>query len=108
METNMWLKKHWKLVVTVSIKVIAVEVKIAPFQGEIDTCKIYTWLSSNVHSFTFFAPTGVLDMLEKIIHRFLWVGSEEKSKIQWISWAKVIAGKELEVWGLALSMLLTF
>lgn len=41
----------------------------------------------------FKAPKGVLDSLEKLRRRFLWGGSENKKKIHWVSWKKVLASK---------------
>lgn len=40
------------------------------------------------------APLGVMENLEKIRHRFLWGGSDTKSKIYWVSWDKVTTPKE--------------
>ncbi|KAL4584021.1 hypothetical protein LXL04_008611 [Taraxacum kok-saghyz] len=41
-----------------------------------------------------YIPQGVLDTLEKIRRRFLWGGTDEKKKIHWVSWDKVIAPKD--------------
>lgn len=43
----------------------------------------------------FRAPIGVIETLEKIRKKFLWGGHEEKNKIKWVSWEKIIAPKEL-------------
>lgn len=42
----------------------------------------------------FIAPAGILKALEKIRRRFLWGGSEDSRKINWVSWGKVTAPKE--------------
>jgi len=39
----------------------------------------------------FKVPQGVLDELEKTRRRFLWGGSDLKSKIHWVDWGKVCA-----------------
>ena len=39
----------------------------------------------------FKAPVAIIDNLEKLRRRFLWGGSEEKNKINWVAW-KVILG----------------
>lgn len=46
----------------------------------------------------FRAPISVIVEMERIRRKFLWGGNEEKQKIHWVSWEKVIASKEL--WGL--------
>lgn len=43
----------------------------------------------------FTTPTGVVDKTEKIRRKFLWGGNDEKKKIHWVSWDKVIASKEV-------------
>nr|KAJ0187637.1 hypothetical protein LSAT_V11C900478780 [Lactuca sativa] len=43
----------------------------------------------------FRAPIDVTEELEKIRRKFLWGGNEEKNKIHWVSWEKVIASKDL-------------
>ncbi|KAI3749677.1 hypothetical protein L2E82_20293 [Cichorium intybus] len=42
----------------------------------------------------FKAPSGVLVLLEKIRRRFLWGGTDDKRKIHWVSWEKVLAPKD--------------
>ncbi|CAK8577625.1 unnamed protein product [Lathyrus sativus] len=45
--------------------------------------------------FSFYkAPASVLKSIDKIRSRFLWGGSEEKSKIHWIKRDKVCMSKE--------------
>ena len=41
----------------------------------------------------FLAPLAVIEKLESIRRRFLWGGDEDKRKIHWVSWEKVIASK---------------
>lgn len=42
----------------------------------------------------FVAPKGVIEKLEKTRRKFLWGGNEDKSKIHWISWDKIIKSKK--------------
>ena len=41
----------------------------------------------------FVAPIGVINTLEGIRRRFLWGSTDDKKKINWVSWAKVVAKK---------------
>nr|KAJ0215135.1 hypothetical protein LSAT_V11C300151740 [Lactuca sativa] len=34
-------------------------------------------------------PQGIIDILEKIRHIFLWGGNQEKNKIHWVDWSKL-------------------
>nr|KAJ0217922.1 hypothetical protein LSAT_V11C300121640 [Lactuca sativa] len=42
----------------------------------------------------FKAPCNVISNLEKIRRRFFWGGNDEKKKIHWVAWSKVLAHKE--------------
>lgn len=41
----------------------------------------------------FKAPSGVIDALEKLRCKFLWGGGDNKARIQWMDWTKVVAVK---------------
>ncbi|GAU41975.1 hypothetical protein TSUD_306810 [Trifolium subterraneum] len=50
-----------------------------------------------VYFLSFFkAPTGTISLLESIFKAFLWGGSEESRKINWIKWDKICLDKEHE------------
>lgn len=48
----------------------------------------------------FRAPIGVIEKLENILRKFLWGGNEEKNKIHWVTWDKVVVLKILVGWTL--------
>lgn len=48
----------------------------------------------------FKAPIGVIEKLENILRKFLWGGNEEKNKIHWVTWDKVVVLKILVGWTL--------
>lgn len=40
------------------------------------------------------APHKVLEELEKLRRRFIWGGTDEKRKLKWVDWSKVVADKK--------------
>ncbi|GAU48120.1 hypothetical protein TSUD_141420 [Trifolium subterraneum] len=53
-----------------------------------------------VYFLSFFkAPTGIISLIESIFKAFLWGGSEDSRKINWIKWDKVCLDKERGVLG---------
>lgn len=42
----------------------------------------------------FKAPCNVINSLEKNRRRFFWGGNDEKKKIHWVAWSKLLAHKE--------------
>lgn len=39
-------------------------------------------------------PVGIINEMESLFKRFLWGGSEEARKINWVAWAKICKDKE--------------
>lgn len=51
-------------------------------------------------------PVGIINEMESLFKRFLWGGSEEARKINWVAWAKIC--KDKEKGGLGIKNLKTF
>lgn len=51
--------------------------------------------SLSVYALSFFkAPLGTISYIESLLNNFFWGGSEDNSKIFWISWKNVCPGKD--------------
>lgn len=42
----------------------------------------------------FRAPSLIIDLLKKLIRRFIWGGNNEKNKINWVVWKIILCDKE--------------
>lgn len=42
----------------------------------------------------FKTPSGVIDELEKMRHKFIWGGDDTKHKIHWVSWDRIVASRK--------------
>ena len=91
---NMNLKKNWKPVIDRFLSKLSMwKAKSLSLGGRLT---LLTSVLGNLPTFflsLFVAPAGVIETLEKIRRAFLWGGAEGKSKINWVSWDKVIAAK---------------
>ncbi|XP_076896767.1 putative mitochondrial protein AtMg00310 [Bidens hawaiensis] len=57
-----------------------------------------------IYYFSLFkAPSAVIEKVEGIMRRFLWVGSSEEKKINWVAWERVVRPRKIG--GLGLSRL---
>ncbi|XP_023729370.1 uncharacterized protein LOC111877058 [Lactuca sativa] len=93
---NMKLKKHWKpMVDRFHGKLSIWKAKSLSFGGRLTLIKSVMGNLSEYFLSLFVAPERVINTLEKIRRRFLWGGSEEQTKIHWVTWEKVIADKKL-------------
>lgn len=92
---NMRLKKNWKPVVDrFREKLSKWKAKTLSFGGRLTLIKAVLGSLPTYYFSLFLAPNCVLDLLEKIRRNFLWGGSDEKRKISWISWDRIVDEKE--------------
>ncbi|KAI3509571.1 hypothetical protein L1887_24947 [Cichorium endivia] len=91
---NMNLTKNWKPIIEKFQNKLSIwKSKSLSFGGRL------TLLSSMLgnlptYFFSLFtAPVTVTNKLENIRRRFLWGGEENKTKIHWVAWEKVLASK---------------
>ena len=104
---NMKLKKHWKPIIDrFYSKLSPWKSKALSFGGRLTLAKAVLGSLLSYYFSIFVAPVGVINLLEKIRRQFLWGGSDNKYKIAWVSWEKIIAPKEKE--GLGLGSLKAF
>lgn len=92
---NMRLSKHWSPVIDkFNNKLSAWKAKNLSFDGRLTL--INSVLSSiPLYYFSLFkAPHKVIDKLESIRRRFLWGGSLDTKKINWVAWDVVTKPKE--------------
>jgi len=89
---NMGLLKHWKPIVDkFHSKLSSWKARTLSFGGRVTLIKSVLHSLPTYYMSLFKTPQGILDELEKISRRFLWGGSEAKSKIHWVEWGKVCA-----------------
>lgn len=94
MGANMRLKKHWTPIIDRFQKKLSTwKSQTLTFGGRLKFVKSVIGNLPNYYMSLFVAPSGFLDKLERIRRCFLWGGSEGKKSIHWVSWDKVIAGK---------------
>lgn len=61
------------------------------FGGRLTLCKSVLGSLGTFLFSIYKAPVKVINTLEKLMRRFFWGGSAEKSKISWIAWEKVLS-----------------
>lgn len=104
---NMKLKKNWAPIVEkFHNKLSSWKAKNLSMGGRLTLTKVVLGSLPSFFFSLFVAPNGVIDKLEKIIRKFLWGGTEEKRKINWVAWEKFVAPKN--VGGLGLGSLKAF
>lgn len=92
---NMKFKKHWKPVIDrFYAKLSPWKAKTLSFGGRLTLSKAVLGSLPSYFMSIFVSPTGVLESLEKIRRQFLWGGGDNKYKIPWVSWGKVVTSKE--------------
>nr|KAJ0191688.1 hypothetical protein LSAT_V11C800406980 [Lactuca sativa] len=92
---NMNLKKHWKPIIKkFQSKLSLWKAKSLLFGGRLTLIKSVLGNLPTYFLSLFRAPVGVIEELEKIRRSFLWGGGEDKKKIHWVSWDKVLAANE--------------
>lgn len=64
------------------------------FSGRVTLIKAFIGSLPTYYFSLFKYLSTVIDDLENIRRRFLWVGHINKKKINWISWDKVLASKD--------------
>ncbi|KAI3751226.1 hypothetical protein L2E82_22274 [Cichorium intybus] len=91
---NMNLTKNWKPIIEkFQNKLSTWKSKALSFGGRLT---LITSVLGNLPTYffsLFMAPVAVTDKLESIRRRFLWGGDEDKKKIHWVAWDKVLASK---------------
>lgn len=92
---NMNLAKNWRPVIEkFQSKLSMWKSKMLSFSGRLTLIKSVLGNLLTYFMSLFKTPTGVVETLEKVRRRFLWGGKEDKRKIHWVAWEKVIAPKE--------------
>nr|KAJ0219093.1 hypothetical protein LSAT_V11C300139740 [Lactuca sativa] len=92
---NMNLIKYWKPIIKkFHSKLSLWKAKTLSFGGRLTLINSVLGNLPTYYLSLFRAPLGVLEELEKIRHTFLWGGCDERKKIHWVSWEKVLAAKE--------------
>lgn len=90
------LVKNWKPIIEIFCSNLSrYKSKTLSFGGQLTLIKAVLGNLPPYYMSLFRAPIGVIETLEKIRKKFLWGGHEEKNKIKWVSWEKIIAPKEL-------------
>lgn len=91
----MKFKKHWKPVIDrFYAKFSPWKAKTLSFGGRLTLSKAVLGSLPSYFMSIFVSPMGVLESLEKIRRQFLWGGDDNKYKIPWVSWGKVVTSKE--------------
>lgn len=89
---NMGLKKHWKPVIDkFQARLSKWKAQSLSFGGRITLIKSVLNSLPTYYMSLFKAPQGTIDILEKIRRKFLWGGGEDRNKIHWVNWTKIIA-----------------
>nr|KAJ0222557.1 hypothetical protein LSAT_V11C200085590 [Lactuca sativa] len=92
---NMLLKNNWKPIVgKFQEKLSNWKAKTLLFGGRLTLIKSVLGSLSTYYLSLFKAPQGVMDLLERLRRRFLWGGTNEKRKMHWVDWSKVVAEKK--------------
>nr|KAJ0196777.1 hypothetical protein LSAT_V11C700381330 [Lactuca sativa] len=91
---NMNLKKHWQPILKkFRTKLSIWKAKTLSFGGRLTLVKFVLGNLPTYYLSLFKALSGILEEMEKIRRIFLWGGCEDKRKIHWVSWDKVLADK---------------
>ncbi|XP_023729445.1 uncharacterized protein LOC111877144 [Lactuca sativa] len=91
---NMNLIKNWKPIIKkFHSKLYVWKAKTLSFGGRLTLIKSVLGNLPTYYLLLFKAPMGVLEKLEKVRRSFLWGGCDERKKIHWVSWEKVLAAK---------------
>ena len=87
--------KNWQPIIDrFRAKLCLWKAKTLSFGGRLTLIKSVLGNLPNYYLSLFKAPTGVMEKLETIRRRFLWGGGEDKRKIHWVAWDKVVAPKK--------------
>ncbi|KAI3720995.1 hypothetical protein L2E82_31996 [Cichorium intybus] len=98
---NMGLKRNWKPIIDrFSSKLSSWKAKTLSLGGRVTLAKAVLGNLPTYYFSLFKAPEGILEELEKKRRRFIWGGNEDKRKICWVSWKKVIGDKSKNGLGL--------
>ncbi|KAJ0523823.1 putative reverse transcriptase zinc-binding domain-containing protein [Helianthus annuus] len=93
---NMNLVKHWKPVVDTFKKRLSVwKQNSLSYGGRITLIKSVMNSLPTYYFSLFKAPKQVIHELERLRREFLWGGSTEQHRINWVAWCKVTKPKEL-------------
>ncbi|KAI3752502.1 hypothetical protein L2E82_24535 [Cichorium intybus] len=91
---NMKLAKNWKPIVDkFNSKLSSWKAKNLSFGGRLTLLKSVLGSLPLYYFSIFKAPVKVIGSLESIRRRFLWSGSDDKRKINWVAWNVVTAPK---------------
>lgn len=91
---NMNLIKYWKPIIKkFHSKLSTWKAKTLSFGGRLTLIKTVMGNLPTYYLSLFKAPLGVVEELEKIRRTFLWGGCDDRKRIHWVSWEKVIAAK---------------
>nr|KAJ0197364.1 hypothetical protein LSAT_V11C700352090 [Lactuca sativa] len=92
---NMKYKRHWMPVIEKFQSRLNIwKSKTLSFGGRLTLAKAVLGSLPTFYFSLFVAPTGVIKKLESIRRRFLWGGTDEKKRINWVAWQSVTAPKE--------------
>lgn len=93
---NMGLKRNWQPIIErVQNRLSSWKAKNLSFGGRLTLVKSVLG-SLPIYFFSFFkAPTSIIEHLERLRIRFLWGGSEEKNKVNWVVWKVVLVPKDM-------------
>nr|KAJ0224075.1 hypothetical protein LSAT_V11C200069590 [Lactuca sativa] len=93
---NMKYKRHWMLVIEKFQSRLNIwKSKTLSLGGRLTLAKAVLGSLPTFYFSLFVAPTGVIKKLENIRRRFLWGGTDEKKRINWVAWQSVTAPKEI-------------
>lgn len=91
---NMTQKRNWQpMIDQINIKLSSWKAKTLSFGGHLTLIKLVLDSHPLYYFSLFKAPLSIIDEMEKIRRNFLWIGSEEKSKINWVAWKSVLGPK---------------
>nr|KAJ0214953.1 hypothetical protein LSAT_V11C300147850 [Lactuca sativa] len=91
---NMSQKRSWQPVIDrVQNKLSLWKAKTLSFGGRLTLVKTVLGSLPLFYFSIFKAPISIIDNLEKLRRRFLWGGSKEKQKINWVAWKVVLGPK---------------
>lgn len=91
----MKLKRHWKPIIErFYVKLSPWKAKTLSFGGRLSLAKAVLGSLPSYFFSLFVAPSRVIEVLEKIRRQFIWGGSDNKHKISWVAWEKIMAPKD--------------
>ena len=92
---NLKLVKNWQPIIDrFHAKLSIWKATTLSFGGRLTLVKSVLGNLPNYYLSLFKAPVGIMEKLEAIRRRFLWGGGEDKRKIHWVAWDKVVAPKK--------------